>query len=139
MTPTAQRDIWQRMGMEKGINPADSAAATINGTSIERNPSSGRAGAASAVLHVACGAATGGPSSFTVNGKLQDSADGSTGWADIGDAITALTSDDTDGESPGSNMSNFKAHIRAVIVVAFVGGSTPTIPVAATVCFGGRD
>jgi hypothetical protein len=130
-----RRDIWRHLRAVAGINPTASAAATINGSAVDRFGSS--QGADSAVLHVACGAATGSPSAQTVDGKLQDSADGSTDWQDIGDAITQLTADDTSGESPGINLSNKRRYVRSVVTVGFTGGSTPAIPVAATICLGG--
>ena len=132
-----RRDIDRQMKMEIGIDPEDSAAATINGAAIDRRSATGSG--ASAVLHVACGAATGSPSTQTVDGKLQDSADGSSDWQDIGTAITQLTGDDEDGSSPNRNLVDVRKFVRAVVVVAFSGGSSPTIPVAATICFGGRE
>ena len=81
-----RRDIDRMMKMEIGIDPEDSAPATINGAAIDRRSATGSG--ASAVLHVACGAATGSPSPQTVDGKLQDSADNATDWQDIGTAVT---------------------------------------------------
>jgi len=133
----SKRDIWRMIKCEIGIDPDDSIAATIEGAAINLNYSAG--GGESVVLHVACGAATGGPSAQTVDGKIEQSADGSTSWTDVGDAITQLTGDDEDGESPGINLSTLQKYIRANIVVGFTGGSTPTIPVAATLVIGGRD
>jgi len=133
----SRRDIWRMVKVETGVIPEDSSAATINGPAIDRTFSGG--GGESAVLHASCGAATGSPSAQTVDAKLQDSADGSTGWADIGDAITQLTADDTNGESPGINLSTLKGFLRVVMVVGFTAGTTPAIPVAASVVIGGRD
>ncbi len=133
----ARRDIGRLIAMERGIIPEDSVAATINGPAIDRFSGGGT----SAVLHAACGAATGSPSTQTVDAKIQDSADGSTGWADLSPAIatTQLTADDTESESANVNLINHKRHIRVVVTVGFSGGSTPTIPVSATLCLGGRD
>ena len=133
-----RRDIDRQMKMEIGIDPEDSAPATINGAAIDRRSATGSG--ASAVLHVACGAATGSPSPQTVDGKLQDSLDGSGGWADIsGTDIAQLTGDDEDASSPNRNLVDVKKFIRAVVTVVLTGGSSPTIPVAATICFGGRE
>ncbi len=132
-----KRDIWRMVKVETGIIPVDNVAATLNGPAIDLTFSGG--GGESVVLHASCGAATGGPSAQTFDAKIQDSADGSTGWADIGDAITQLTADDTNGESPGINLSTLKKFIRVVMVIGFTGGSTPTIPASAVCVIGGRD
>jgi hypothetical protein len=124
---------------EAGIWPEDASAGAINGFKIDRRAASGVTGGASAYLNVQCGAATGTPSAQTVDGKLQDSADGSSDWQDIGDAITTITTDDSAAESPGINLTNKREWIRAVVTVGFTDGSTPTIPVAASVTFGGRE
>lgn len=128
---TAFYNIGALVKSVKGINPAASAAATINGPAIDRSYFH------SAVLHHACGAATGGPSARTVDSKLQDSADGSTGWTDIPGAVAAqLTADNTDAEKDVS-LEGAKKFIRVVTTIAFTGGTTPTIPVSATVTLGG--
>ena len=134
----SRRDIWRLATGEAAIWPEDTVAATINGDSINRHATSGVTGGESVYLTVQCGAATVTPSTQTVDGKIQDSPDDTT-WADVGDAITALSGDDESGNSPGINCSNLDKFIRAVIVVAFSGGSTPTIPVGATLTFGGRE
>ncbi|MEE9140513.1 MAG: hypothetical protein V3U18_07020 [Alphaproteobacteria bacterium] len=133
MTFATQHDIGAEVKSVKGINPADSAAATINGPAIDRS------GFLSAVLHHASGAATGTPTAQTVDSKLQDSADGSTGWADItGAAAAQLTADDTDADV-NVDFGTTKKFIRVVTTVGFTGGTSPTIPVAATVMLGGPD
>ena len=134
----SRRDIWRMMKVEAGVNPtAATAAQTINGAAVDCTFSGG--GGESVVLHAACGAATGAPSAQTVDAKIQDSADGSTGWADVGDAITQLTADDTGGESPGINLSTLNRFLRVVLVVALTAGTAPTIPVHAVLVIGGRD
>ncbi len=137
----ARLDIGRLMQMVRGINPEDSAAATINGPAIDRFPAAVPSGGKSAVLHVACGAATGGPSVQTVDAKIQGSVDGSTGWVDLSPAvaITQLTADDTESFSRNVNLARHRRHLRVVVTVAFTGGSAPTIPVSATLCLGGRD
>lgn len=114
-----------------GIPPTAAAAGTVTGTAINR------AGFESCSMRLALGAATGTPTSFTADCKLQDSADGSTGWADIsGAASTTLTAAST-GNEKDVDLTVARAFIRAVQVTAFVGGSSPTIPVAVTVTLGG--
>ena len=114
-----------------GIDPANASAGTTNGAAIDRD------GYNSCVLHGACGAATGSPTAQTVDQKLQDSADGSTGWADLtGAAITQLAADDAEAEVD-VDLSSAKQFIRVVSVVAFTAGTSPAIPVASTVVLGG--
>ena len=136
-----KRDIWRLCTTAGAIDPEDAAAsATINGDAVDVRTVSG--GGASVVLAIQCGAATGGPSAQTVDGKIQDSADGSTGWADLGtgSAAVQLTADDTFSQSAGINLTpGNKGYIRAVVTVVLTAGSTPTIPVGATLVIGGRD
>lgn len=126
-------DIGSFIKPVKGINPANQAAGTVNGAAIDRQ----RYG--SCTLHLAVGAATGSPTAQTVDAKLQDSADGSTGWADLtGAAVTQRTADNTEAEVD-ANLAGAKQYIRAVVVVAFTAGTSPAIPIAATVVLGGAD
>lgn len=114
-----------------GIDPDNASAGTINGAAIDRT------GFESCVLHLAAGAASGAPTTQAIDAKLQESADGATGWTDIEDAaVTQITADDTDGEVD-VDLSGAKQFIRAVVEVAFTGGTTPAIPVAAAVVLGG--
>jgi hypothetical protein len=77
--------------------------------------------------------------SQTVATKLQDSADGSTGWADVSAAAaTDLTADDTEDEVD-IDLSGAKRYVRAVTTVSFTAGTTPSIPVAATLVLAGKD
>jgi hypothetical protein len=132
------RELDRKMRMETGINAVNSTAATINGDAIDRFGSAPRGGM-SAALRVQCGSPTGSPSSFTVNAKLQDSADGTTDWQDIGSSITALTTANSGANAASINLNDKRRHIRAVVVVAFVSGTVPAIPVSATIAFGGRE
>lgn len=127
------RDIGAGIKVVRGIAPADASAGTINGAAIDRE------GYLSAVLHHTCGAASGSPSAQTVDSKIQDSADGSTGWADYtGGAAAQLTADDAEAEVD-IDLSGAKRYIRVVNVVGFTGGTSPAVEVAATVVLGGAD
>jgi hypothetical protein len=133
MSISEQRNVGAYVRARKAINPTNSVAATINGPAIDRR------GFLSCVLHHACGAATGAPTSRTVDAKLQESADGSTGWTDIaGASATQLTADNSEAEKD-VDLSGAKSFIRVVETVAFVGGTAPAIPVAATLTLGGSD
>lgn len=116
--------------------PAAASAGTRNSSAIDR------LGYGSCVLAESVGATTGSPSSFTVDAKIQDSADGSTGWADYSPplsasaAITQITAASTIGIK-NVDLSGAKRYIRVQEVVAFSGGSTPTVGVASVVVLGG--
>ena len=62
------------------------AAVVANSSGTTNSSAIDRQGYESCVLFHACGAATGSPSAQTADSKLQDSADGSTSWADISGA-----------------------------------------------------
>lgn len=78
------------------------------------------------------GAVAGTPTSFTVTGKLQEATDSSgTGAQDIaGQDTIVLTAEKTRGMARGQRTMRY---IRCVATPAFTGGTTPTIPSAASV------
>ncbi len=122
----------------KGNPPAAASAGTRNGSAIDRSVAGGVT-YQSATLHAASGAVTGSPTTQTLDAKLQDSADGSTGWADItGAAITQITAANAEAEVD-VDLSGAKRYIRVVEVVAFTGGTTPTLGAQETVVLGGAD
>jgi hypothetical protein len=127
--------IGEELKVVKGQDPQNASAGTTNGPAIDRR------GYGSCVLHHACGVASGAPASRTVDTKLQDSADGSTGWNDYVPptgtaAATQLVADSTEAEKD-VDLSGAKGFIRTVRVVAFTGGTTPAIAVQASVTLGG--
>lgn len=126
-------DSGARFGVKVGVSPQNTDGTVINGAAIDRT------GFMSCILAAAVGAVTGTPTSFTVPAKIQDSADGSTGWNDVTDgAITTLTAINTAGKK-SVNLATAKKYIRVVVDVAFVSGTTPTADVAALVLLGGGD
>jgi hypothetical protein len=94
---------------------------------------------ASGQLVVATGSTTGTPDSFSVAGKLQDSANGSTGWNDVpGTTITPVIVEN------GQAKVNFiargcQAYVRAVVTPTFTGGSSPAIPAVGILVLGGNS
>jgi len=76
--------------------------------------------------------ATGTPDSYTVTCKLQESADGSTGWADInGQSTLVLNGDKQQGFVRAANRS--QRYVRCVATPAFVAGTSPAVDVGANV------
>lgn len=116
------------------IEKASAAAAT--GVAVDTS------GFGDGVVVITVGAATGAPTAQSVAGKLQESADGSTGWTDItGAAITAITTNDKTSEikvALNSRVAHLR-YIRAVVTPTLTGGTTPTIPVSAVVILGNPE
>lgn len=129
-----QTDAGKYIKPVAGFSPqASDGVAAIEGPAIDRT------GFLSAVLHGRTGAVAGAPTAQTYDLKLQESADGSTGWTDIpGAAITQITTADAEADV-NVNLAGAKKYIRAVGTVTFTGGTTPTLQVAATVILGGAD
>jgi hypothetical protein len=126
-----------------GTVPAAPVAGTRNGSAINRRQSG--AIAQGCTLFASSGAATGTPTTQTLDAKIQDSADGSTGWADYIPpdqttvaAITQITAVNSSAEVD-VNLSGAKAYIRVVETLAFTGGSTPTLGVQTAVVLVGFD
>lgn len=115
-----------------GVAPQSSQAATVNGAAIDR------AGYMGALVTGLTGTATGSPTTQSTTYKVQDSADGSTGWADYNTSATALTANDGVKEI-SVDLRGAKKYIRVVAVVAFTGGSTPAQLIGATVGLTGGE
>lgn len=127
------RNIGGILTAKIGNVPLSNAAGTRNGSAIDRQ------GFMSAVLVAKCGAATGSPSAQSVDVKLQDSEDGSTGWADLTGAAVATLDADNSIARVAVDLSGAKRYVRAVEVVAFTAGTSPEIPSDSTVILGGAD
>lgn len=96
-----------------------SATATITGSAIDFITGDGRCCAMQLVGTV-------GGTSPTLAGKIQESADGSTGWADVATFGAVAASND-------SQMLSFDRTKRYLRYVGTIGGTTPTIPLTAIV------
>ena len=108
------------------LDPAERSA-SANGSAVDILNYEGQA---AAILQSAAGTGT----SPTLDVKLQDSADGSTGWADItGAAFTQVTNAAPSAQAAKFNASAARRYIRAV---ATVGGTTPLF--ACAVSFVGK-
>jgi len=120
-----------------GLPALANSAGTRNGAAIDRLQSGALAG--SCVIAANVGATTGTPSATTYDVRVQDSADGSTGWADVGAAITQKTSLTAALAQRDVDLTGARRFIRVVEVVAFTGGTTPATPAAVDVILGGFD
>ena len=134
MAMNPKTDLGGHVSIGASTKPANQTPATVNGTSIDReavdNPMS-------AVLEVACGAATGSPSAQTVTVSLQDSADDVT-FADFGTQPAVLSADSTRA-SADFNLATAERYIRVERIVALTGGSSPAIPCAEVLILGGAN
>ena len=120
------------------VFPESAAAGTINGASIDRAlhnmPQS-------CVLHQVAGAESGAPTTASVQTTLQHSPD-NTNWSNyqIGTttqqtaALTAANSENT----AAIDLGGAYRFIRAVTAVAFTGGTSPAVLVAADIILGGE-
>jgi len=119
-----------------GTVPVAASAGTRTSDAIDRM------GFGSAVVFVQTGAAGGTPTTQSVTVKVQDSDDGSTGWADYepdtenvatASAVTAVNS----STRLSVNLGYAKRYIRLHETVAFTGGTSPTLGVSSSVTLGG--
>lgn len=115
------------------VAPVDADAGAINGDVIDT------VGFGDGMAVISTGEVTGSPDSYEVDAKLQESADGSSGWGDVPDgAIETITEDNKTGEIRirRATRAASERYIRVVVTPAFTGGSSPTIPVSAVVMLG---
>jgi len=130
--------IGPQVKMAIGVVPAARTAGTTNGTGFDRR------GFQSCVLEAVTGAATGGPSAQTLDVKLQHSDSSGSGYTDFvpvsgvaaSGAVAQITADST-RKRKSIDLSGAKQYIRAVAVVALTGGTSPTLPCAASIVLGG--
>jgi hypothetical protein len=127
-------DIGAGLKVVWALSPLDNAAGARNSSAIDRAVANGNL-YMSCVLSGRVGAASGTPTSFTGIYKLQDSADGSTGWADYGAALATVTTDNGDDQGD-INLSSAKRYIRVVETIAFVDGTSPKVEGTAVVVLG---
>lgn len=134
----AQHNIGALVVPVTSVFPESAAAGTINGASIDRTLHNL---AGSCVLHQVVGAESGAPTTTSVQTTLQHSPDNST-WSNyqIGSTVqqtAALTA--ASGENTAAiDLTGAYRFIRAVTVVAFTGGTSPAILVAADIILGGE-
>lgn len=131
----SNNDIGAYIKQAVGLKPTNSAASATNkGVAIDR------LGFQSAVLHGHVGAAAGAPTTQSAIFKIQESDTTTDGdFTDVsGAALAAMTADNAAGYLD-LNLQMRKRYIRVVCTVALAAGTTPTLPVAATVTLGGAD
>lgn len=126
-------NTFENVKVVGSVLPVAQAAGAVNGAAVDMTEFG------DGVVVISVGAATGTPTTQSVAAKLQESLDGSSGWADIpGAAITAITVNSRTAEIRVERKKRVasKPFVRAVITPAFTGGTSPAIPVAATFLLG---
>lgn len=120
-------DLLNSSGGGQSIAPQVIASATTtNGSSIDTGPIGPQM--MSALLNVGTLVGAGN----TVAAKIQESADGSTGWVDVtGATFTSVT-------AAGFGWCIFQNALRYVRVVITTTGTVTSAPVSAQVIFNGR-
>lgn len=117
-------DLRTNISVKHSIDPGtnQSGDGTVNGDAVDCQGISN-----DSVVHAVCddAQASGTPTSFTIDWKIQESDDGSTGWADcVQNRATQVTADQTPQIIQARRS---KRYVRLVATVAFVGGSSPAI------------
>ncbi len=108
------------------------ASSAQNGLGIDKT------GFRSATCVIANGAATGSPTSYTVDAKIQQSSDdGSTdAYADVsGLTMTQITVDNKVGEI-NFDLTGLKKYVRVVVTPALTGGTSPKALIGAVMILG---
>lgn len=128
--------IGPEIRLQTGTPPLAQTAATVVGAAIDR------LGFDNLVLDVEVGAATGAPTSFTCDVKVQhcDTSGGTyADWQPLGTAISGAvaTITATGRKRKTVDLKGAKRYLKVSNTVAFVGGASPTLPNAAVVLLGG--
>jgi hypothetical protein len=139
MNTVTQHNIGALIALATSVLP-QAASANVNGSGIDRLAHNLPL---SCVVHQVVGAVTGAPSTISAAAKLQHSPDNST-WADyvppgaasVGQTA-ALTAVSTEA-SVAIDLSSANRYVRAVALVSFTGGTSPTILTAVDIAFGGE-
>ena len=104
------------------LGPAGRRTSTLTGAAFDVRDYIGTG----AIVQQASAAVAG--TAPTLNGKIQDSADGSTGWADVAGAVFAEVTDAAANEKIGIAFNAVKRYLRYVGTIA--GTDTPTFDFA---------
>lgn len=129
-------DVFSNVLSKVTVRPVAAVAGAVNGAAVDS------LGYGNLMAVVEVGATTGTPGSFSVAAKVQESADGSTGWTDItGAAITSITAADKSAQIGVYDISGKTRlrYYRVVVTPAFVGGTTPAVGISAHLMLGDAE
>lgn len=129
------------------IAPQAAGAGAVNGGGIDRLVAAGEF--ASCSVAALAGATSGSPTHWTATFKVQHSVAQGSGFADYlppgFSAVPTLVIQDTDTNPTADagaldlDLSGANQYVRVVCTVAFTGGSSPTVLVAAALILGGAQ
>lgn len=130
-------DIGSHITNAVTIRPQAASAGTVSGVAFDRC-TAGDQEYYSGVLTLTVGATAGAPSSFTVDLSLEHSDSSGSGYAAVSPAVavTQVTAASTT-VSVSFNAKGLKRYIRGSCVVAFSGGTSPTVLVSGVLTMGG--
>lgn len=140
-------NVGEQLAVVSSVVPQALGTAAAAGAAVDRYA---HGGAQSCVLHLATGATTGTPTSFTSQATLQHSNDSgvSDPWTNYQVSLQGLaaatqqtgsvTTTNTDA-SANIPLTGAKRYIRASVANTFSGGSSPTLQVAADIILGGEQ
>lgn len=122
------KSVYDNIKFLASLVPA-TRTASANGNAVDTT------GFGSAALTISAGDIDTTSGDETYAFKVQESADGSTGWADISGATAAITADSTVAliRLEGLNTGDRQRYVRAVLTAA---GTTPSIPCSAVFALG---
>lgn len=132
------KQFSQNVAVRAQVAPATISAATTVGTGIDLRGIANHAQGAKAVVYI--GAATGTPDSFTVDAKIEDSADNSS-WAQATDAegnnyaMTQATAAGI-GVIDNVDLGRLRRYVRLSITHAFVNGTSPKLGLSGVLLIG---
>ncbi len=122
------------------ITPTSTQVPLANSAGTRNSAAVDRLGYGSLTIVSHAGAVTGSPSDQTLDVKLQESADGSTGWTDVsGAAFAQKTSATASLRTLDVNLAGVARYVRVVEVIAMTSGTSPTYPHSACVILGGKN
>lgn len=133
MSAPHKNNIGGYVAARSSLPPVAAVAGTRTGTSVDR------LGFASCVIVHSCAAVAGAPTTQAIDLKLQDSDDGSA-FADVaGYAFAQKTTGTAELRELDLNLAKARRFVRLVEVVAFTGGTTPSVVSAPVIILGGAD
>lgn len=126
------RSLFDAIRSIVSVRPVASTGATHNGVAVDT------LGYNSGMAVIEIGAATGAPTSLTVDAKVQESDTSGGTYTDVsGAAITQQTAGSKSAQIRVEGLgTSRKRFLRLVVTTAFVGGTSPTIPVVGTIQLG---
>jgi hypothetical protein len=124
------RSVYDGILSKVSVRP-QAATAAVNGTGVDTM------GFSSAMIVVENGAATGAPTTQTVDAKVQESADNSTFTDVTGATITQMTASSKSAQIRVEGLGTSRLrYLRVVVTPAFTGGTTPAALISANILLG---